>query len=133
MLYLVDTDRAISYLNGRNDAVELLQSLQGKLCLSVISLAEILEGIYFFGEIKQKVLALNKFLTGVRMLDVDYRVVDEFAKTRVVLRRGGNLIDNMDLLIASTALTHKLALITENKKHFERIKGLKLFNEDFAD
>ncbi|OGE69142.1 MAG: hypothetical protein A3H88_03060 [Candidatus Blackburnbacteria bacterium RIFCSPLOWO2_02_FULL_44_9] len=133
MLYLVDTDRVISYLKGRGGAVKQLQHLEGKLCLSVISLAEILEGIYFFGEIRQKVLALNMFLTGVKILDVDYRVVDEFAKARVVLRKQGNLIDNMDLLIASTALAHKLTLITGNKKHFERVKGLRLFKGSFAD
>lgn len=32
-----------------------------------------------------------------------------------------------DLLIAATALHHDLTLVTRNRKHFERIPGLDLY------
>lgn len=37
-----------------------------------------------------------------------------------------NLIGDLDLLIASTALTNKQVLLTRNKKHFERVPGLQI-------
>ena len=50
----------------------------------------------------------------------------KFAKLRAGLRKEGNLIDNMDLLIAATCLVNKLTLITGNVKHFQRVPGLKI-------
>ncbi len=40
----------------------------------------------------------------------------------------GMLIDDMDLLIASSALAHNLILVTNNEKHFKRIPGLEMEN-----
>ena len=42
------------------------------------------------------------------------------------LRKEGQLIGNEDLLIGATAFSAGFVLKTNNKKHFERIKGLKL-------
>lgn len=40
------------------------------------------------------------------------------------LRKKGQPIDDIDLLIAGTALYHDLTLITHNRKHFDRITDL---------
>lgn len=42
------------------------------------------------------------------------------------LRKGNKLIDLADLLIGATALTHSFPLSTLNRKHFERINGIRL-------
>jgi predicted nucleic acid-binding protein len=34
------------------------------------------------------------------------------------------IIDDIDLLIGATALQHNLTLLTNNRRHFERIDGL---------
>ncbi len=44
------------------------------------------------------------------------------------LRRDGNLLENFDLIIAATALFHNLELLSNNTKHFSRIKKLRLKN-----
>jgi len=49
-----------------------------------------------------------------------------FARVRSLLRRQGNLIPDLDLLIAATALEHELVLLTRNRRHFERISQLRL-------
>ena len=49
-----------------------------------------------------------------------------FGKMKSKLESNGNRLDDFDLLIASTALAHNLVLVTNNKKHFQRIEGLKL-------
>ena len=48
MRYLVDTDWAIHYLNGHPQIVKKLDDLKEQgLALSVISLAELYEGVYY--------------------------------------------------------------------------------------
>jgi len=38
----------------------------------------------------------------------------------------GETITDFDLAIAVTALQHDLVLLTENRRHYERVTGLKL-------
>ncbi|TVQ24991.1 MAG: type II toxin-antitoxin system VapC family toxin [Spirochaetaceae bacterium] len=42
------------------------------------------------------------------------------------LKRSGTIIADMDLVIAAIALVHKLPLVTNNPRHFARIKGLEV-------
>ncbi len=53
--------------------------------------------------------------------------MDQFAVLRADLRRRGQLIPDLDLLIAATALSHDLALLTRNVRHFARIPGLRIY------
>lgn len=40
----------------------------------------------------------------------------------------GMSLDDFDLILAATALSHNLILITNNERHFKRIDGLKIEN-----
>jgi len=44
--YLVDTDWVIHYLNGHREIVARVQDLSPDIALSVISLAELYEGVF---------------------------------------------------------------------------------------
>lgn len=44
-----------------------------------------------------------------------------------VLKSNNKLIDLADLLIGATSLSHEIPIATLNKKHFERIPGLKIY------
>jgi predicted nucleic acid-binding protein len=44
------------------------------------------------------------------------------------LEQSGSPLDDMDLMIAATALLDNLVLVTNNLKHFQRIDGLKIEN-----
>ncbi len=46
--YLIDTDWIIHYLNGHREIIGKLKSLRNEgLAISVISLAELYEGVYY--------------------------------------------------------------------------------------
>jgi len=46
--YLIDTDWIIHYLNGYKEVVKKLSSLRNEgLAISIISLAELYEGVYY--------------------------------------------------------------------------------------
>ncbi|HEX9430502.1 MAG TPA: type II toxin-antitoxin system VapC family toxin, partial [Candidatus Bathyarchaeia archaeon] len=62
--YLVDTDWAIHYLNDHEGIVQRLRELQRQegLALSIISLTELYEGVYYSREPEDDERALQDFL-----------------------------------------------------------------------
>ena len=125
--YLVDTDWAIHYLNGHPAIVRRLDGLrQEGLGLSVISLAELYEGIYYSVDPATNERGLNDFLRAVTLVGVDQETCRRFGKERGRLRAVQKLIDDFDLLIGVKALQNDLTLMSNNRRHFEVIEGLRL-------
>ncbi|MCA9852252.1 MAG: type II toxin-antitoxin system VapC family toxin [Dehalococcoidia bacterium] len=126
MKYLVDTDRVVDYLKGKDDAVTDLQRFQKEgIGISLISYGEIYEGIYFGSQPGKQELGFKRFLSGVEVVRLDRQVMRRFARLRGKLRTDGMLISDPDLLIGATALEHDLTLVTGNLEHFKRIPGLR--------
>ena len=127
MRYLLDTDWVIHYLNGRDDIARRLDALQREgLGVSVISLAELYEGIYYSTDPEGNEQDLNDFLRGVNIIGIDEEACKLFGRERGRLRKAGQLIGDFDLLIAATGLHYGLTVLTNNRQHFERIEGLQL-------
>ncbi len=125
--YLVDTDWVIHYLNGRADIVNRLRDLRPDgLGLSVIALAELYEGIYYSRDPDKDEQGLNDFLRGVTVLGLDEETSKIFGRERGRLRQSGQIIGDIDLFIAATALQYDQTLLSNNRRHFERIEGLRL-------
>jgi tRNA(fMet)-specific endonuclease VapC len=99
------------------------------LAISAITFGEVAEEIYYGRDPKQHEAAFRRLLRGVRILSVNRQVAARFAELRGELRKQGQRIPDADLLIASTALRHDLVLVTRNRKHFERIPGLTLYDD----
>lgn len=127
LTHLVDTDWTIHYLNGRQDIVERLEVLKHEgLGMSIVSLAELYEGIYYSRNPDQNEQGLRNFLRGVDMIGLDEEISKTFGRERARLRTAGMMIGDFDLLIAATALQYDLTLLTNNRRHFERIQGLSI-------
>ncbi len=125
--YLIDTDWVIHYLNDHDDVVARLHTLRSDgLGLSVIALAELYEGVYFSRNPEQSEQGLTTFLRGLTLLNTDEETARIFARERGRLRRAGQIIGDMDLPIAATALQYDLTLLTNNRCHFERIEDLRI-------
>jgi len=50
------------------------------------------------------------------------------AEIHAGLRKEGKPIDDIDILIAGSAISRKLVLITHNEDHFRRVEGLEIAN-----
>ena len=127
---MADTSWVIDYMNGIPQVVARFDELlpQG-IGLSIISLAELYDGV--FGARDQQIAdqGLWNFLDNVdEIVPLSEPVCLEFAKERVRLRKAGNRIEDFDLLIGSTAIYHGLTLLTNNRRHFERMQGLSLIS-----
>ena len=55
-------------------------------------------------------------------------LADRFAELRAKLERDGTPIGVFDTMIAGHALALKATLVTNNRKHFQKVKALKIEN-----
>jgi tRNA(fMet)-specific endonuclease VapC len=126
--YLVDADWLIDAVIGRPAAVETLDRLSGEgLAVSIVAVAELYEGAFSTPEPELTLAAFREFLDSYAILPVTDPIVERFAHLRAALRRQGQLIPDLDLFIAATALDGDLTLITRNRRHFERVPDLRLY------
>ena len=125
--YLVDTDWVIHWLNGRTPIVKRLDELKEQgLGLSTISLAELYEGVYYSRDANKSEQILNDFLKGVALIGINEETCQLFGKERGRLRARGKGISDFDLLIGITARQHDLTLLTNHRRHFQNIEGLRI-------
>ena len=60
------------------------------------------------------------------LVEIDPETCRLFGRERGRLRSTGKMVADFDLLIGATALRHDLTLLTNNRRHFEIIEGLRL-------
>ncbi len=127
MTYLVDTDWVVDWLAGRQAVRERLeQAAAGGLAISAITLAELWEGVYYSRDPGASERTLREFLAGVTLITLDAETCQVFGRERGRLRKAGDLIADLDLLIGATALRRDLTVLTNNRRDFERIQRLRL-------
>ena len=131
LTYMVETDWAIYWLRGRKPIMESIRKLHEQgLGLSIISLAELYTGMFRSDNISIAKEGLEDFLSFVTILNVDEDICQIFGEENARLRKEGQIIEDFDLMIASTCLYHNLKLLTNNRRHFERIEGLHIISID---
>ena len=130
MRYLVDTDWVIDHLRRVVQVTRRLDALAPEgLALSIVSLAELYEGVYSSRDPSRVEAALTEFLSPeLTVLGVDAETCQIFGRNRAQLRREGRLIADFDLLIAATCLRHNLILLSNNRRHFEQVEGLTIIS-----
>jgi tRNA(fMet)-specific endonuclease VapC len=93
--------------------------------ISEMTLAELKFGVAKSEKPEKNKKALDNFLTGVQILPI-FHSLDLYAKEKARLQKMGTPIDDFDLLIGVTSVTHKLIMVTNNTNHFNRISGIKI-------
>ena len=128
MTYLVDTDYVADYLKGYKAATSLLDTLFSEgMSISMITFAGVYEGIYYGQNRIHHERGFRNFLHTISVLSISRAVARQFAALRGDLRAKGQLIPDPDLFIAAAAIYHHLTSVTRNRKDFDRIPDLKLY------
>jgi len=123
--YLLDSDIIIEALKGRAPATGLLALHSRSLfAMSAVTFGEVYAGIYYGRDPHEEENVFRAFSRGVRTLDINRTIARRYAQVFGLLRQQGQLIPAPDLLIAATALTYNLTLVTYNRRHFTRVPGL---------
>lgn len=118
MALLFDTNILIDMSRGHPRAVAYVLQLRHTPCISVLSIAEFLAGIRH----PHEETWLNETIEEWTVYDVDVAIAELAGSFRRHYLRSHGL-DMPDALIAATAHTHGLTLITRNAKHFPMLGG----------
>ena len=128
-MYLLDTIVLCEVLRRRprDSVVERLRRTDPEMIhASIITFFEMRYGSMlrqdnerFWSRIETEVVPL------VTRIAIDEPVALEAGSVAATLRKSGRQIGLADSLIAACAIVHKLTLVTENLRHFERIQQLK--------
>ena len=131
MRYLVDSDWLIDAATGRQRPQRTLERLSTQgVAVSIVAIAEVYEGAFGTADPQYTLAGLREFLEDFAVLALTDAIAERFAQIRAALRRNGQLIPDLDLLIAATALEEDLILVTRNLRHFARLPGLQLYQPD---
>ena len=129
MNYLIDTDMLIYSLRGKEEVLENFKIRRNNpKSMSVITYGELIYGAKKSKYEEKNLAKVRRLVELFPVIDITPAIMETFGEIKAKLEKSGKIIDDMDLLIASTALSHNLILVTNNVKHFERISGLEVEN-----
>lgn len=126
MKYLLDSNTAAAAIKGRLPVVLKLAALKpGEVALSVVSRVEAElalrlqpRALTLYGKL------LREFLASVRVLDFGAAEAQQAVNVAAYLQPVGAALGGYDLLIAATALTHQLTLVTDRPQTFSAVPNL---------
>jgi tRNA(fMet)-specific endonuclease VapC len=129
MKYVLDTDTLIYFLKGNENILSRMSRVPSyHIFTTIINHAELFFGA--FNSIKKKfnLEKIQEFLATIKIMPFCEEASIIFAENKAKLKQRGNIIADLDLIIASIAMKNNAVLVTNNTKHFIRIKELHLDN-----
>jgi len=128
-MYLLDTDIIIYSLNGNEQVIKnISRHRNDPKAISVITYGELIYGAQKSVRKINNLAKVHSLKEIFPVIDISSSVMDTFGELKVNLELQGNIIDDFDLLIASTAIAYGYTLVTNNEKHFKRISDLDIVN-----
>ena len=129
MAYLIDTDILIYSLKNDEHVKQKFRENQNiPKSISVITYGELVFGARKSRHIEKNLAVTYRIAELFPVIDIDRSIMDVFGEIKSSLEMRGSIIEDMDILIAATALSHNLILVTNNVKHFKKIKDLRMEN-----
>jgi tRNA(fMet)-specific endonuclease VapC len=127
MIYLLDTNACIRYLNGRApNLVKRLQALEPEdVSVCAVVKAELSYGAHRSQNPGRTLVRQAEFLRPFASFPFDDAAAEAYGRIRADLTAKGTPIGPNDLLIAAIAIANNLILVTHNVSEFSRIPGLR--------
>jgi tRNA(fMet)-specific endonuclease VapC len=129
--YLLDTNMASYVIKGNMPRVRerLLKVPMAQVSISAVTEAELLSGVARRPEAARLKTAIEEFLLRIERLPWDSEAARHYARVRAALERDGEVLGNLDLMIAAQALAARTVLVTHDRV-FRRVRELKI--EDWS-
>jgi len=123
---LIDTSIVIDFLRSKNKSqtqfIKLL--IDNTLFISSISIFELYNG----ATDEYKIQIIDSICKNFEVINFDLDIAKKASELFLQLRSKNKLIEFRDILIGATAIQHALPIATKNKKHFQRLVGVNIFN-----
>jgi tRNA(fMet)-specific endonuclease VapC len=127
LAYLLDTDICIHALTKRNTLlIDAFTAHDGRMALSDVTLSELYYGAKRSEDPARRIAIIESFAARLDILPFDTRAALHAGNIRATLERQGQTIGAHDLMIAATARSQGLVLVTGNVREFERVEGLRV-------
>jgi tRNA(fMet)-specific endonuclease VapC len=125
MLHMLDTDIASYIIKKRSPEIEArLSAIEPSVvCVSAVTCAELLYGLKRLPAGHRIHLGVHRFLKIVRVLSWDAEAAAFYADVRYQLATAGQPIGELDMMIAAHSLAASAVLVTNNIRHYDRIRG----------
>lgn len=131
-MILLDTDHCVFFIRGHREVVRAYEEhIRDEPAISVISVGELYYGAIRSARPENNLQKCQTFIDRLHVLPLEESEMHSFAQIKADLAKQGQPLPDLDLLIAATAMTAGILLITHNTSHFNRIKGLQL--EDWCE
>ncbi len=126
---ILDTSFIIDLMEMDEGALDKHRKLVEKNETSRISSAVLFElwsGVGHSKKSEEEKLKVVRALSGINTIDLTAPIAEKAGEIHGTLAKEGRGIDNIDAMIASTALHENETLLTRNVKHFARVSGLRI-------
>ncbi|MCH8127401.1 type II toxin-antitoxin system VapC family toxin [candidate division KSB1 bacterium] len=130
MKYMLDTNICIYIIKKTpQKVIDKFKNIKlGEIGISSITYCELQYGVANSKMKKENQDALNEFLTPLNILDYPGDAAHTYGEIRAKLKKIGDRIGQLDLLISTHAVHINATLITNNINEFNKIENLKIEN-----
>ena len=127
--YMLDTNIVIYVIKRRPpEALARFNRHAGQLCISSITLAELMHGVEKSARPDHNLRQVEDFVSRLMVLEYGNKAASHYGDIRAVLELNGTPMGVNDLHIAGHARSESLTLVTNNLKEFDRVEALRLEN-----
>ncbi|HUO84186.1 MAG TPA: type II toxin-antitoxin system VapC family toxin [Thermoanaerobaculia bacterium] len=128
LTFMLDTDTVSFALRGEGGvAARILEHRPSELCVSALTLAELRFGVERRRSAKLD-SPVTAFTGNLAVMPFDGACAITFGRLSSRLADRGSPIGELDVLIAAHAITLGLILVTNNTRHFMRVRELRTQN-----
>ena len=127
---LVDSSVLIALERRGGFPSDLMETLEDEaIAISAITASELLAGVWRADSMERKQRRsafVEAILEAIPVVPMDLAVARVHSQLWARVTEEGQLIGAHDLLIAATALSHDLEVLTDNVRDFQRVPGLRV-------
>ncbi len=107
---------------------ERFNSLADQLCISAVTLGEMIYGAEKSARPVENLLVVEQFAARLDVLPFAEKAAVHYGQLRAELERAGQPVGAYDMMIGGHARSEGLILVSNNPREFRRMKGLRIEN-----
>ncbi|MCW5752332.1 MAG: tRNA(fMet)-specific endonuclease VapC [Alphaproteobacteria bacterium] len=124
--YLLDTDICIYAIKRHPESVvAAFETHEGRMAISAITHFELVYGAEKSQAVARNLGVVERFAARLEVLPFDGRGAEQAGQIRAELARAATPIGAYDVMIAGHARACGLILVTNNRREFDRVSGLR--------
>ncbi|WCE07591.1 type II toxin-antitoxin system tRNA(fMet)-specific endonuclease VapC [Pseudomonas sp. JBR1] len=125
--FMLDTNTCIFTIKNRPESVrEAFTRHHGQLCISTVTLMELIYGAEKSSSPERNLAVVEGFAARLEVLKYGLEAAAHTGQLRAELARAGQQIGPYDQMIAGHARSLGLIVVTNNRREFDRVPGLRV-------